>query len=212
MCGRYSVLTEAEIIEIREILRELSLRVVKDEFDQYVKCADEIRPTDLAPVIAADRGGVVFENAKFGFQKWDGTGVIINARSETIKVKSTFSNLIEAGRCVVPASEYYEWQTTGNIKKKHYIKDKSGNLLFMAGLFRETEAGREFVIITKQPSGDVADIHNRMPVVLRVDQIEPWLCGQLSPEDLEKIDTELSVAPCAGGVGEQMSLFGTENG
>jgi len=35
MCGRYTVLTEDEIIEIREILKKLSLRIVRDDFEEH---------------------------------------------------------------------------------------------------------------------------------------------------------------------------------
>ena len=37
MCGRYTALTEDEVIEVREILKELSFRIVRDEFDEYNK-------------------------------------------------------------------------------------------------------------------------------------------------------------------------------
>lgn len=196
MCGRYSVLTEDEIIEIREIIKELSLRIVKDEFEQYDKESGEICPTDQAPVIIKDNDGVSFEGLKWGFKKWDGKGVIINARCETIKINNTFSKLIDAGRCVVPAGEFFEWEKVGKNKKKHYVKDKDDNILFFAGLYRNTEDGREFVIITKEATGEMKKIHDRIPVILRVDQIESWLSGKLSPKDIEKIEFDVTVTPC----------------
>ncbi len=77
-----------------------------------------------------------------GFKKWNSPGVIINARSETMRNKSTFSKHLETGRCVVPAGEFFEWERASagisSGKKKHYAKDKEGNLLFMAGLYRDT--------------------------------------------------------------------------
>ena len=75
------------------------------------------------------------------------------------------------------------------------MKDIEGNLLFMAGLYRECEEGREFVIITKDAYGDVTDIRNRMPVILRADQIEKWLNGKLSPDDIVKMNFNVSVTP-----------------
>ena len=207
MCGRYSVLTEDEIIEIRKILQELSLRIVKDEFEQYDKEPCEICPTDHAPVIIRNNEGVSFESLKWGFTKWDGSGVIINARCETIETKSMFSTLTKAGRCVVPASEFFEWEKVGKKKKKHYAKDKDGNILFFAGLYRNTEDGREFVIITKEATGDMARIHDRLPVILCVNQIEPWLCGELTPEDISNLEFNVSVFPCnVDGGCEQLSF------
>ena len=199
MCGRYSALTEEEIIEIREVIREVSLRIAVDDFEssKILPKREEIAPTDNAPVITGGADSTVsFEHLRWGFEKWDGKGVIINARSETIETKSMFKKLLIAGRCVVPAGEYYEWEKQGSKKVKHFIKDKEGNILFMAGLYREAAEGREFVIITKEAYGDAAKIHDRMPVLLRVDQIEPWLNGTLTPDEIIKIEFNTSVAPC----------------
>jgi len=208
MCGRYTVLTEREILEIREILQEISLRIAKDEFTDYVERPGEIRPTNSAPVITANGDGIFFESAKWGFKKWTGSGVIINARSETVKSVGMFKGLVKTGRCVVPAADFYEWQKLGKSKKKHYAKDRSGNLLFMAGLYRDAEDGREFVIITRAAAGEIAAIHDRMPVILRVDQIEPWLSGEMSPDDLPETECDLAVVPCDDGHTDgQLSLW-----
>jgi len=201
MCGRYSVLTEDEIIEIREVIRDVSLRIASDSWESdsfdFASPNTEVFPTDHAPVITGQgHGEVSFENLRWGFKKWDGKGVIINARAETLKTKGMFSRLLTVGRCVVPAGEYYEWQKSGREQIKHFIKDNEGNLLFMAGLYQEASDGREFVIITKDAYGDVTDIHDRMPVILRANQIEDWLSGKLSPDDIVKMDFNVAVTPC----------------
>lgn len=196
MCGRYTVLTEDEIIEIRGILKDLSLRIARDEFLEYDAQEGEVRPTDLAPIIIKDGGNVSFESVKWGFKKYNGPGVIINARCETITIKSTFSKHIRAGRCVIPAGEFFEWERLEKGKKKYFVKDNNGNILFMAGLYRDTPDGREFVIITKEASGEMKKIHSRIPVILRVDQIESWLCGKLTPKELEKLDFDVQITPC----------------
>ncbi len=206
MCGRYTVLTEDEIIEIREILSELSLCIVRDEFTEYIEGAGDVRPTDYAPVIIGKEEGVSFESVKWGFKKQNVPGVIINARCETIRIKSMFSELVKAGRCVIPAGEFFEWEKLEKGKRKHFVKDKDGNILFMAGLYRDTKDGREFVIITKEASGEMARIHDRIPVILRVNQIESWLSGKLSADDLIKLDYDVTVTPCDND-DEQYRLF-----
>lgn len=220
MCGRYTVLTEDEIIEIREILNKLSLALVRDDFEEYDKAPGEVFPTNSAPVITKNKDGIAFESVKWGFKKWNSPGVIINARSETMRNKSTFSRHLETGRCVVPAGEFFEWEkvpgkTGSDGKKKHYAKDRDGNLLFMAGLYRDVKDEsnpertiREFVIITKEATGEMARIHDRMPVILRVEQIEPWLTGEITPQDIERMEFDVSVNPCnEGDIREQISLF-----
>jgi len=67
---------------------------------------------------------------------------------------------------------------------------------------------REFVIITKEATGEMAKIHDRMPVILRVEQIEPWLTGVMTPEEIEKMEFDVSVNPCdEDNTEEQISLF-----
>ena len=205
MCGRYTVLTEDEIIKIREILREISLNLVRDEIGTSGEEGDErkeVFPTNTSPVITRDKLGVNFENIKWGFKKWQQEGVIINARAETIREKSVFAKHLFTGRCVVPAGKFFEWEKIEKGKRKYYAKDREGNLLFMAGLYRnvrdnEQERGfsREFVIITKESVRDINRIHSRMPVLLRTDQIEPWLSGRLSPEDLVHSYYEIEISP-----------------
>ncbi len=214
MCGRYTVLTEDEIIQIRGILREISLNIVSDDFCEYKEHPGDVCPSDHAPIITGCADGVIFESAKWGFQKWSGSGVIFNARSETLCGKGTFSALVKSGRCVVPAGEFFEWKRLGSGKKKYYARDKHGNLLFMAGLYRDTPdvsapSGyvREFVIITKEATGEMAEIHDRMPVILRTDQIEPWLTGKITPDDAALSVYDVSVLPCDASDADQLSMF-----
>ena len=218
MCGRYSVLTEDEVIKVREIIRNISLRFSRDELGKYERILQqqEVFPTHRAAVVTCNGNEMAFELGQFGFEKWDGTGVIINARAETVKEKPMFKHHVGKGRCVVPASGYFEWKLPeeGQKKKiKHLIKDNAGNLLFMAGLYRDGKDGREFVVITKDPVGQVKSIHDRMPVMLRTDQLEDWLSGAMPVEALSSLDYECIGTPCdepaepkAGG-SEQMSMF-----
>ena len=196
MCGRYGCLIEDEFIQVRSVIQNISLPLVEDNAGSFNIHKAEISPTDMAPVILKTATGIAFEDVKFGFKKWDGKGVVINARVETLQTKDMFSRLLAAGRCAVPAGEYYEWRKIGREKVKNYIKDKDGNLLFMAGLYREGPESREFVIITKDACSNISHIHDRMPVILGADQIEPWLSGELSSEDIAKIAFSAVAAPC----------------
>jgi len=202
MCGRYSVLTEDEIIEIRSIIQSISMQLVRDAIDPQPRASsiraaatDIVAPTDSSPILSQEPDGIAFGNATFGFKKWEGKGVIINARAETVAEKGMFSRTLNGGRCVIPAGEYYEWQDIGKKKKnKYFIKDKNGLLLFFAGVYRDTSDGREFVIITKTAAEEIADVHDRMPVLLRINQIETWLNGSMPPEELLMSDVQVVAA------------------
>ena len=69
MCGRYSALTEDEIIEAREIMRNLSLKLTRDNFVEYSEQSSEVFPTNYAPNITSNSDGIAFESVKWGFKK-----------------------------------------------------------------------------------------------------------------------------------------------
>lgn len=71
----------------------------------------EIRPTDMAAVIAPNKHG---ERSVFPML-WVLYGgnlykPLVNCRVETAKVKPLWSNSWKQHRCVIPASYYFEWQ------------------------------------------------------------------------------------------------------
>jgi len=185
MCGRYTSLTEDEVIKIRELLKNITLK------DDLIIEPKEVYPTDNSVIILKDKDELLFESIKWGFKKWDGTGVIINARMETIKDKVTFTKLYEESRCVIPAKSFFEWGLSDDKKRKYQFKDALGNILYMAGLYRIYENVKEYVILTRKAVGEIAKIHDRMPVLLKVDQIESWLNKTISFDDIN--DFELKI-------------------
>jgi len=202
-------LTEDDIVQVRYIIKDVAMKLSREEFYANDGSYKEIAPTNRVPIVTSNGEELSFEHAQFGFEKWDGTGVIINARSETAHEKPMFKSHVKTGRCIIPAPGYYEWKPPDDGKKKkikHLIKDERGNLLFMAGLWREGKDGREFVIITKEPYGEVVDIHDRMPVILRADQLESWLSGAMPIEMLASIDFS-----CVGEPLEEPVDFSTES-
>ncbi len=50
----------------------------------------------------------------------------INARAEGIGSKPTFRGALRHGRCLIPASSFYEWKTVGKTKIPHFIRPESG--------------------------------------------------------------------------------------
>jgi putative SOS response-associated peptidase YedK len=179
-------------MEVCEIIGEVSRKLDIDTPGIMAAARTEVAPTNHAPIVTAGAGGFTFEYARFGFAKWDGNGVIINARSETVSEKRMFKSHVQSGRCVVPTRGYFEWKAEpGRTKKtKHFIKDKRGKLLFMAGLCKQGANGQEFVIITKEPVGDITHIHDRMPVILSEDRLTDWLSGAMPAEALPSVEYE----------------------
>ena len=45
----------------------------------------------------------------WGFPRFDGKGLLINARAESAMERKTFRNSVQHRRCIIPAKSFYEW-------------------------------------------------------------------------------------------------------
>ena len=181
MCGRYYVEAEDQTEELQKIIDEAQRRS-----RAQVKTG-EIFPTDVAPVIARNRNGERAPFAmRFGYALTK--GLIVNARSETADEKPLFRDGMRHRRCLVPASWYFEWEKRGKEKIKYAIAPETvgGGLLRMAGLYRLEPGTRaaSFVILTREAAGEIAFIHDRMPVIVNRALEGAWLDTQNDPREV----------------------------
>lgn len=175
MCGRYYI--EVEDSELRSIIAEV-------ERNTAVKTG-EVFPTNHAPVRAPDGSLIAM---RWGFPRFDGKGEIINARSETAAVKTMFRRPMMEGRCLIPASWYFEWEKRGGQKVKYALMPPGGNIVWMAGLSRTDSktGGQSFVILTRPAWDGISFIHDRMPVILPKERHDEWLNGHDPDSTMEQ--------------------------
>lgn len=113
----------------------------------------------------------------------------INARSEGIASKPMFRGALRHGRCLIPASGFYEWKVGGKTKVPHFIQLKGGGIFVFAGI-SSIWAGPDgeletCAIITTEANSLMQSIHNRMPVILAPQAAGAWLDpGNRHPEDV----------------------------
>jgi len=109
-----------------------------------------------------------------------------NARVETAAEKSHFSNAVKKRRAVVPATGYYEWKTVDGVKTPQFIYLPDGEPFVFAALYewwRNPEAAADSPdkwllsssVLTREATGRLAGIHDRMPVFLSPELIDEWL-------------------------------------
>jgi putative SOS response-associated peptidase YedK len=129
---------------------------------------DDIWPTEPAPVIRRRDEGVELVQLRWGFPPARPKGApVINFRSE--------GRRFPKGRCLIPASHFFEFTGAKPPKSKWKFTKPGEEWFCFAGLWRPTDAGEAFTLLTSEPGPDVAPIHNRQMVVLdRADWLA-WL-------------------------------------
>jgi putative SOS response-associated peptidase YedK len=120
---------------------------------------------------------------KWGFRGY-GRHVVINARSETALIKSTFRCSMLERRCLIPASGYYEWLKSGT-KKTKYRFFQSNSPIFIAGCWRMEPGATlpSFVILTREATQGLVAFHNRMPVIIPRENADSWLHSSMNAMD-----------------------------
>ncbi len=122
----------------------------------------------------------------------------INARAETLLERASFKTLVGRKRALIPADGFYEWKKSGNMKQPMRITLKDDALFSMAGLYDTWQApdGSRLstcTIITTTPNDLMADIHDRMPVILHPEDEAFWL--DRSNSDIDALTALLKPYP-----------------
>lgn len=177
MCGRYTITVTLE---------ELMMRYFIDEAPQvhYVPKYNAA-PVQHIPAVIHDGRRNRLGTLRWGLiPSWardDKSGSTkINARAESLLEKASFKNLIRSRRCIIPADGFYEWKQGPDGKQPMRIVLPERRIFSLAGLYdiRTDADGNKLstcTIITTEPNSLMADIHNRMPVILTPEAETQWL-------------------------------------
>ena len=179
MCGRYRI---GEGIWDEDLADKMAQAVhIADRMGIQMKTEGEIRPTDIAPVLAPssrDRTLGAFP-MQWGFTHPKRCMLVFNTRMETAQERDMLAGSIDDRRCLVPATCYYEWKKIDDGKKERYaFRPESGSILLMAGLYIRTSDPMRlpcFTILTQDADRSIRDLHPRMPVLVPLSRAEEWL-------------------------------------
>jgi putative SOS response-associated peptidase YedK len=193
VCGRYITPEQGDIERHWNLVSETAWR-------QNFNTA----PTQAAPVISCDDSGAPALRAfRWGFQPHWAKRAWINARSETLFDSRAFAPAARSRRCLVPAVGWYEWQGK-RAPKQPYVFHADGFRPFaFAGIWSvREEAGEQvfnFAIVTRPAIASLAQLHDRMPVVLRRADEAAWMSAATTVEDAKKLlgepETPIRVYP-----------------
>lgn len=198
MCGRFYVDDEM-MEEIGRICRRIDGKLPK---------AGDVHPSEPALILRAEKEGLAGAPFLWGYQS--GGKLIFNARSETVCQRPLFRSDYENGRCVIPARRFYEWTAAEKGKKAQYDFYRPEGLLFLAGICHREQDGGRFTVLTTEANASVREVHGRMPVLLREEEIGAWLQERSEADRiLDRVPQLLEKKRSGGPAGayDQLRLF-----
>ena len=175
MCGRFTLTVDPADLQMMLELGEVPLELQP----RY-----NIAPTQPVAVVASA------ENRKVEIFQWglipswskdpSMAGRMINARAETLHEKPAYRVPFARKRCLILADGFFEWKEQGKGKQPYFIQLQSREPFAFAGLWDhwispEGDERRTCSIITCDPNNLMAEIHNRMPVILSDDRARKWI-------------------------------------
>lgn len=175
MCGRFTLHLGAD-----ELAREFGLVFS----GLHIEKRFNIAPGQIVIVVRPAKGSRELDAQVWGLvPSWSkdpkGGPRPINARAETLAEKPMFRGPFKHGRCLIPASGFYEWKAEAKGKTPWYIHPRGEPLFAFAGLSSLWEGPegelRTCTIITTSPNSLMAALHDRMPAILPKERWDEWL-------------------------------------
>jgi putative SOS response-associated peptidase YedK len=141
--------------------------------------------TDTMPVVALGAGGPGVRAMRWGLVPPGDRGkarprLLANARSETAASMPAFRSGTARRRALVPANGFYEWMSSGGLKRPYLFTLRDGAPFAFAGIWDPAADGlpETYCLLTTEPNEVVARIHDRMPVILTPETMPRWLGDQ----------------------------------
>lgn len=144
----------------------------------------DVYPKAEVPVIVPNGSRLEAATMKWGYERSWSKAPLFNTRADTATGKkgNMWEDSLEHRRCIIPSYGFYEPhksdthpspKTGKPIKDQYFFRLPDADILMMAGVYEDGH----FSIMTTEPNRWMRDIHPRMPVVLRPEELDTWLFG-----------------------------------
>lgn len=186
MCGRYELHHSPVVLALAFGIEAPTAFALTARYN--------VAPSQMVPIVRLnDEGRRIIAEARWGFiPRWakEPGRQPINARAETVATSGLFRDAFKRTRCIVPVSGFYEWKARPSGPKIPYrIAMADDEPYGLAGIWsRWTQSDGEvtdtFAIVTTVANELVAQLHERMPVILGPRDYARWLDPREDPRDL----------------------------
>ncbi|MDA8102429.1 MAG: SOS response-associated peptidase [Nitrospiraceae bacterium] len=185
MCGRFT-----QSVSLQDVIDKYRLSIAPDtgtltedlDTEGELRANYNLAPTEPALTVRGGEASRILSVAHFGrpvaFRSQPAPKLLINARSETVLSKPSFSRSVRMHRAAVPANGYFEWMKEEGTKTPYFIHATDEQIVSLAALWFEPDENspvETFVILTQAATVQLAHIHDRMPVMIGPDLLDPWL-------------------------------------
>ena len=191
MCGRFAQPRSSE--DLARIFRaRVAAPLPGEQFN--------VAPTDEVSAVLERDADRLVDAFRWGLvPHWaDGVGGAarrINARAETVERSPAYRAAFRGRRCIIPADAFYEWRRGSGMRRPqpYAVERVDGAVMALAGLWarwRDPTSGTRLAtvaILTTIPNAVVADIHDRMPVILEPEDWNTWLDERTPAHDLRPL-------------------------
>ena len=145
-----------------------------------------------------DEGSFVVEGGEIVVGRWGlqpawakderfGRRNAYNARAETVAEKPTFRVAFRQRRCLVPLGAFYE-RAVGRWLR---VSPAGDGPFLVAGLWEapneRTHGLPTYTMVTTEPNLAIADLHDRMPVILAAEDAGDWTDPEADPRRLHAL-------------------------
>lgn len=116
----------------------------------------------------------------------------INAKGETVASLPMFRDAYRSRRCLLPVDSFFEWKAIkgARARQPYAIGLRSGEPFALAAIWenwQRPDTGdwvRTFAVVTCRANDLVAEIHDRMPVIIPPESYDRWL-STVDPDPLD---------------------------
>jgi putative SOS response-associated peptidase YedK len=181
MCGRFTLRTP-----MKDVVKLFDLALGADDGALGQPARFNIAPSQRVAAVRfdAEQNGRALAWLQWGLvPPWaDDPSIgnqMINARAESVATKPAFREALRRRRCLVPADGFYEWKRQDGSKQPYYVRLKTERPFAFAGLWEHWRRGHLAIesctIITTDANELVRPLHDRMPVIIDVQDFQQWL-------------------------------------
>ncbi|KRL90474.1 SOS response-associated peptidase [Lactobacillus kalixensis] len=191
MCNQFSLPSLRQIQQY--LTQDLDLPLKKPDFSSDEQ---DIFPNEPAPILLYQDDELKLVQKKWGYPSPVDGKPLFNARIERFyeEKPSMWDQSFARQRCLIVAQNFFEYsKKTYQVNNKKYhekfsFADPDHPLTLIAGIYD----GDHFAMVTTEPNASMSPVHNRMPLVLKPDELRRWLFQNFTSL-IDRSDFDLTV-------------------